>query len=315
VRAGARLAVCAILVARWFVHAQSPSGQSVFRSGVQVVSIDASVRRRNTLAVLAQGDFELLDNGVKQEIEARSIAEVPVDVSMVLDEGSISKLIYAKTFKSDLLQIAATLRSIDRIRVITFATTVRELVAMQPARQLAVDKLTEIDESLPPGIENRWDLTQDPNLLGRSELDALFLALAWPVDLGRRHLVMDFSEGVDSSILDRQSIVAIAARSDALLHIALAPEVIGRSSLGSLNVSDLRLRGMLASAAAATGGGVHELVDRLKAFTTTFEELKQSYVLRYTLTGVPPEGWHEVVVKVPKCPDCVVRARKGYFGR
>jgi hypothetical protein len=37
-------------------------------------------------------------------------------------------------------------------------------------------------------------------------------------------------------------------------------------------------------------------------------------VLRYTPTGVKPDGWHDLKVEVPSQPRATIRARRGYIG-
>ena len=44
-------------------------------------------------------------------------------------------------------------------------------------------------------------------------------------------------------------------------------------------------------------------------------EFRQSYLVRYTVRGVPREGWHKVDVRVRGGGGYRVRTRAGYFGR
>jgi hypothetical protein len=53
----------------------------------------------------------------------------------------------------------------------------------------------------------------------------------------------------------------------------------------------------------------------MDAFKTIFDNFRQSYVLQYTVKGVPPGGWHTVSVRTPKFPQYTVQHRKGYMGR
>jgi hypothetical protein len=73
----------------------------------------------------------------------------------------------------------------------------------------------------------------------------------------------------------------------------------------------------LEEAARTTGGTVRNsnpsesIVD---SFKRAFEDFRESYVLRYTATGVQPEGWHNLRVEVLNGNKYTVRARRGYFG-
>ncbi|MFL6280863.1 MAG: hypothetical protein ACJ731_12175, partial [Vicinamibacterales bacterium] len=59
---------------------------ATFRSGADVVSVEASVRRdKRPMSGLKIGDFELLDNGIPQEISNLSYERLPIDVTVILD--------------------------------------------------------------------------------------------------------------------------------------------------------------------------------------------------------------------------------------
>ena len=50
------------------------------------------------------------------------------------------------------------------------------------------------------------------------------------------------------------------------------------------------------------------------SFIRELEDFRTSYVLRYSPTGVPAGGWHDVDVRLNRPGRFEVRARKGYFG-
>lgn len=68
-------------------------------------------------------------------------------------------------------------------------------------------------------------------------------------------------------------------------------------------------------AAEVTGGRAFLTGDVVGAFRDVLKDFRSSYVLRYTLHGVPSPSWHAVAVKVPSCPTCSIRARRGYMGQ
>ena len=51
-----------------------------------------------------------------------------------------------------------------------------------------------------------------------------------------------------------------------------------------------------------------------QAIIDALEEFRQSYVLRYVISGVPVPGWHALIVRV-RGAKYTIRAREGYFGR
>ena len=75
------------------------------------------------------------------------------------------------------------------------------------------------------------------------------------------------------------------------------------------------IRNTLTRAAEATGGKAYLTGDIVGAFRDALKAFRSGYVLRYTLDGVPSAGWHDIVVKVPRCPTCTIQARRGYVGQ
>ena len=58
----------------------------MFRTSADVVAVEAAVRRdRRPVAGFTAADFELLDNGVPQEITDVSYEKLPIDVTVLLD--------------------------------------------------------------------------------------------------------------------------------------------------------------------------------------------------------------------------------------
>ena len=74
---------------------------------------------------------------------------------------------------------------------------------------------------------------------------------------------------------------------------------------------------LLTEAAETTGGelrgpGLFGDADPVAAFKRVFDDVRQSYVLRYSPREVEAGGWHELAVTVPRMPNATVRAPKGY---
>ena len=71
---------------RWRSSPPAQDPAPVFRAGADVVSVEASVRReRRPVIGLTAADFELLDNGVPQEITDVNYEKLPIDVTVLLD--------------------------------------------------------------------------------------------------------------------------------------------------------------------------------------------------------------------------------------
>lgn len=272
---------------------QPPGQIATFRASRVVVTVDVSIRRGNTpITGLAAEDFEILDNGVRQQIETLAVEDVPIDITLAVDtSGSVIKDLEA--FKTEVRRFVKLLRPVDRVRLIAIATGVDELVPMGPAQG-------EIDLSgLKPGGFT-------------SSNDGLFYALLWPAEVDRRHLVIALTDGIDTqSTLGSESVVDVATRARAVFHVVLV------DGLGSFMTTWQKgARDAVADAAVKSGGAVHSLERASTDFKRIFDDFRASYVLRYSPEGVAREGWHAIKVNV-KRPDAsrlTIRAKPGYWG-
>ncbi len=283
------LLACALLTVP-----STPRGQEVFRAATDLVSVNVSVRNgRTPVTGLNAPDFELTDNGVRQEISTVSMEEIPIDLTLLLDT-SPSTADAINKFKSGAQEIATLLRGQDRVRLITFATEVTEIFPFRKGGEpMPVDAVT---------------------LQGGTSLhDALVLALARGATQGRRHLVVAFTDGHDTtSVADGETLAYVAARADSVLHLVLSG-AYGTDFTLPPAVRSLR------QAAEESGGEMHppgRFNDALGAFKRVVDDFRQSYVLRYTLKGLKREGWHtlKVLLTKPNARGYTVSSRKGYFG-
>lgn len=307
---------------------QAPQ-QPVFRSALDVVTIDVAVRSGGTpVGGLTANDFVLLDNGVAQTIESVEMEAVPIDVSILLDANEDVEL-SVSSMNRQVPAIAALLRKGDRLRVTAISGQVSDVLRAQPAGGPLAS---------PPAFE--------PEGLSAA-YDGLAAALLRPVDRSRRHIIVAITNGIDAvSALDVPAIAEIARRSPAVLHIvqvdvAREPlpadtpqdylwtsardrsggrfECQARGLCGSTRSPwrpyDQKQFDVLREAAEATGGALHVpglFSSASSIFRKVFEDYRRSYLLRYTPHGVPREGWHDVVVSVPAYPSYAVHARRGY---
>ena len=131
--------VTALMLTGSAVAAQAPPAAqekpAVFRAAADVVSVDASVQRdRRPVTGLKAADFELLDNGVAQEITDVAYEKLPIDVTVLLDvSASVTGPVLDELGRA-LRQVRADLLPGDRLRLLTFNMSVRRLVDFgQPA--------------------------------------------------------------------------------------------------------------------------------------------------------------------------------------
>lgn len=302
------LAIAGTVVARAW---QKPS----FRSRTVVVSVNVSVKQgRHPVADLTSAEFELLDNGVRQQVDAVSLERVPIDVTMVLTG-------YPKPQAAEHLRGLVSAEEIRRLLPVT------DRLRVVHANDRIRGRLVEADYVVPGHHPN------PPTIPGVALTDGLFYALAWPVDADRRHLVVAFTNGQDSySVIESDRLPALVDRSDAVLHAVLwsspsaSVQPSGRAimfgnSEGSRAPSGLaefpvreweRTFRTLMNAVTRSGGTLRHAAADASAFQAVLDDFRTSYVLSYSPRGVSATGWHELTVKVRRRGSFTVRARKGY---
>ena len=338
----ARMWIAAALVASIAVlHAevQQPpvrSGQT-FRTGTDVVMVDVSVRDGGkAVAGLTANDFVLTDNGVRQQIDSVEATAVPIDLTLVVDVSGnprtawttpVTPAALSQTVRAEVAQIASLLRPTDRMRVLANDTYVQHLVPMgnvAPLPQLRIEG---------GGLSSLFD--------------ALTAALLQPVEPARRHVVVARTKGLDTvSSVDAAAVRAVAERSDALFHVVVMETAFDNESalagfqcakmglcwpnrtlwvphrsqlVGPRPVHPVLRDGLeIEAGAQATGGALHKALLLSEptlggTFKKAFEDFRTSYMLRYTLKGVPAGGWHAIEVSVPRARGYTVKARKGYL--
>lgn len=321
------LRAAAVLVVVGSAAAALSGQQPVFRSGVDGVTVVVSVYRgKQPVAGLTSADFELRDNGVPQQITSISAEKVPLDLTLLLDLSSSVDGPQLERLKTAVLDTAALLLPDDRIRLVAISQVLREVFSLRP-RGAAM----QLDGLAAEGATSLYD--------------GIAATMMRPSDPGRRQLIVAFTDGRDStSIIDEQTVKAIARASDAVVDIVVpvfepgdgpttrrlsqrgggtpdslagAPNVVaGRGTPGA--VTDDGVPKTLSDLVAPTAGRVIALPAHASisgVFKAMLDDFRASYVLRYVAQGVSDEGWHEITVTVKKRGGYDIRARRGYMGR
>jgi Ca-activated chloride channel homolog len=288
-------------------HAPAPQQQPppIFRASADVVTVDVSVQRdRRPVAGLTAADFELLDNGVAQEITEIAYEKLPIDVTLLLDVSASVTGMVLDELRRALRQVRADLGPQDRLRLITFNMSVRRLVDFTQS---------------PADLDNA--LTSLRGAGSSAVFDALSVALTAPDTPGRRRLIVLFSDGQDSSsVSDADTVLDMARRSTPTVAIILGSPSADRpatllrtsASLASSTVSALSER-----IAGETGGLVTSVrvgENLSSKFRQMVQAFRSSYVLYFTPKGVERGGAHTLEVRV-KRQGAEVRARRGYIWR
>ncbi len=305
---GLRLGLPALILIP--VLAGAAAAGQTFRSGVDAVAVDVLVTRgRAAVSGLTADDFTVLDNGVRQEVAAILVEEVPVTLLLVLDTSGSVRGTPLRRLLAAAAAAGEALRPDDRVGLITFSDKLR--FAVEPPAPPA-DLPAALDRVRAGGATALYDAT--------------FAALALRGRTVGRTVVLVFSDGYDTaSWLDPLDVLDAARRSDVVVygvrHDRLAQEGWqqreGRGRAGRWFADDPQLfrQEYLAQLAADTGGSVYVAadLDRLReVFARVVDEFRSRYLLTYTPRGVEAGGWHELEVRV-RGRGRRVQARRGYL--
>lgn len=172
-----------------------------FRSGVALVTMNVAVRLNGApVRDLVASDFEVKDNYVRQKVELTPMGAMPADITLLVDtSGSMDGTL--EQLRAHMRNVTQAVRHDDRIRFLTFADDVREVFGFRSGG------------SAPP---------MDALAAGgwTSLYDALSLAFIHHPASERGHLIVVFSDGIDSSsTIDLATLRELTRRSEAVLDM------------------------------------------------------------------------------------------------
>jgi len=262
-----------------------------FASAVNLVEVYATVSDRTGEPVTGLGpaDFDVLEDGRPQAIQAFAAGDFPLSVALAIDHSASMAGSRLRTAAGAAKRFLARLRPEDQVRILAVSSDVTVLALLsrdRAAQAHAIDGLrpwsaTSLNDAVIAGI----DLIQSAR--------------------GRRGLVI-LSDGEDRYSEARpQEVLGRARRADVLVY----PIAVGRD-----------VPPLFAEVAALTGGrSFHardgKAIDR--ALTDIASELRTQYLLGYAparhVSASQVAVWHRIEVRV-RGSGLRVRARDGYFG-
>ncbi|HIM51225.1 MAG TPA: VWA domain-containing protein [Acidobacteria bacterium] len=287
--------VLATCVAAVVVVAQQPQ-TPVFRSGTEIVDLYVTVTDQNGRLVpsLLQEDFEILDEGVVQEIVLFENEVRPITVVVMLDTSA------SMTPSLDLLMAGAE----------------QFIIRMLPDDRGKVGAFNDKIQILPEAefIGNRDALIRALDRLQFGNPTRLYDAIGASVDslqgIEGRKVALIFTDGEDTQHqIGWRDALNMALREEVMLY------TIGLEMNYHNGIRFVRSRpdGRLKTFAEETGGGYFELKDTDElgpTFTRVAQELHSQYVVGFA-PSVQDGKVHQLEVRVRQ-RGMTARARKTY---
>jgi VWFA-related protein len=265
--------------------------QPLFRGGVSLVRVDVlATDDGRPIPDLTQGDFEIHDNGLLQQVDSVVGDTEPIDVLFTFDRSASTRGETLTRLRESASALLDALDTDDSAGLLTFNHTFRLAVPIGPV----------------PDVRNALRAIEPDG--STAILDATAVALALTAANSRRTLVLVFTDGVDTlSWLPEGTVLEAARGSEAVLYAVTVPD--NPRLARPLAADDAQLRRL----AEATGGRLlrasnpSQLRDR---FMETLREMRARYVLTYTPRDTAA-GWHALTVRL-KNRRGRIASRAGY---
>ena len=265
--------------------AATPATQTTFSSRIEAVRVDVLVTENGRpLRGLTASDFEVFDNGVRQQVDLASFEQIPLNVVLALDMSASLQGLRLGHLQTAGKRVLDGLKPGDRAALVMFS----HVVAPSQGLTEDLDRVrAALDQAQGEGLTSLIDAVHVGMLLGES-------------DAGRSLLIV-FSDGVDtSSWLTADAVLETARRGDVVVY---GVEVGERRASFPRDLSEV------------TGGrlfAIESTKDLAATFANILEEFRMRYLVSYSPQGVSQGGWHRLEVRV-RNRGVTVKARPGYF--
>jgi Ca-activated chloride channel family protein len=282
---------------------QTPGPRPSFRVGVEIVSLNVTVMdpANRYVTDLDQGDFNVFEDGVKQDVTFFNKRQQPIALSLLLDSSA------SMEDKLDTLQRAAT-------------EFVRTLKPDDIGQIVDFDSRVEIRQAFTSNKEDLESAILNTAAGGSTSLhNAIYISLKElrkiraqaEADVRRQALVV-FSDGEDtSSLVSFEEVMDLAKRSETAIYtIAL------RANEPSQSKGFREAEFVMRQLAQETGGRAFfpaRIEDLAGVYAQIADELSSQYTIGYTSKNQLRNGaWRRVIVQVAR-PNATPRTKKGYY--
>lgn len=297
---------------------QEVDEDDVVRVDSDLVTLNVSVVERASgrgLTGLSAGDFRVYEDNVEQHVEHFESAEAPFDLLLLLDlSGSTARV--TDTIRAAARRFVAATRTQDRVGIITFAGETN-VVSPLTADRAALD--SSINRIAPPKGDTRL-------------YDALAYAIEYMTrvaDPARRRAIILMSDGLDSTLpnvtgtgstLSYEEVRNRAQEFDGILYTVWTSTEYEAFSPEDIQPETFDLAHDRMKELSDAGGGAFYEVEKLEDLADAYErvvaDLGTVYSLSYRPTNKERDGrWRAIRIRLPRLPDAVARARRGYFAR
>jgi Ca-activated chloride channel family protein len=278
---------------------QTPS----FTAGVDLVSLNVTITDPTSRFVtdLDQNDFEVFEDGVKQDVTFFTRTNLPIALSLLVDTSASmeSRLPIAQEAA---IGFSHKLRSQDLAEIVDFDSRV---VILQPF----TNKSAELEQAIRKTSAGGSTAMYNAIYIALKDLKKV---IATQVDEIRRQAIVVLSDGEDtSSLLPFEEVLDLAKRSETAIY------AIGlRASDSTVSKGFKEAEFVLKQLAQDTGGRAFfptQVSELNVIYDRIADELSSQYTVGYTSKNQKRDGaWRRVVVRTTRT-NTIARTKQGYF--
>jgi Ca-activated chloride channel family protein len=280
---------------------QAPGG--TFRTAIDVVSMNVTVTDQSNRYItdLTDKDFEVFEDGVKQDLTLFNRSNLPVALCLLIDTSS-SMEDRMTTAQDAAIGFVRKLRPTDLGEILGF-----------DSRVVVLQKFTNSPSELEQAIRKTvaGGSTSLYNALYISLKDLKKVPTKDEQDIRRQAIIL-LSDGEDtSSAIAFDDVMDLARRSETAIYpIGLMADQSAQSK--GFREATYALRQL----AADTGGRAFfptEVKTLATIYGQIYDELSSQYTIGYTSKNTKRDGaWRRLVVRVSR-PNSTARTKQGYF--
>lgn len=297
----ASLALAASLVASVGLAAQQQSQR--FHAGVELVTLNVTVvdPAKKYVTDLQQSDFQVFEDGAKQNLTFFSRSQQPIALALLLDT-SASMADRMGIAQEAAIGFAQQLHKDDEAEVIDFDSQVRILA---PFTHDAATLEKAIRQTQANGSTSLY------NAIYISLKELKKTRASEPGDIHRQAIIV-LSDGDDtSSLIEYDEVLDLAKRSETAIYaIGLRQGETGRRDFHEAEF-------VLRQLSEQTGGRAFfptEARQLPAIYEAIAEELSSQYSMAYSSTNPLRDGaWRRIVIKIDR-PGLTARTKQGYYG-
>jgi VWFA-related protein len=298
--------------------------EAPFKTGVTVVNVPVTVRGSGLLVTdLNKNDFEILDNGKRQEISYFAHqADVPLNVALLVDvSGSVLQIIEVEKVTAGQF-LEQVLRPHDRGTIVSFADSVvlwQDFTSSMDLLRAGLTKLKDVGAPTP-------FLRRNPKEGGTALYDAITTTVTqkFPLQTGTKVMIV-LSDGLDTISQGTLESAVGAAQAMEVVVYSICREDPSNSEMAryrSIHASDFihYASGCAALKALSepTGGrmfSISKTMSMQMIFEVIGEEIRSQYLLGFSPSNPGRPGTRRKLQVRTTRSDLIVQARKGLVDR